>query len=268
MGVNVPHLARIHLFPVKSMEPVTVEQARVLKSGALEDDRLLAFFDAEGRFVNGKRCPAIHKLRAAFDPEMRTLRLAVHHADREAIFHIDREREAVQQWLSEYFGFAVFLKENQAGGWPDDTDSPGPTLISAATLREVAGWFAGLSVEQVRVRFRTNLEIECPEPFWEDRLYGPVGVPMQFRIGDVLVDGINPCQRCVVPPRDPATGQTYPDFANTFRKRREQTLPPWAERSRFNHFYRLAINTRIPSGQTGKVIRVGDEVTVLSPITR
>ena len=23
-------------------------------------------------------------------------------------------------------------------------------------------------------------------------------------------------------------------------------LPPWAERSRFNHFYRLAVNTRAP----------------------
>ncbi|HSZ59017.1 MAG TPA: MOSC N-terminal beta barrel domain-containing protein [Tepidisphaeraceae bacterium] len=265
MGIDVPHLARILLFPIKSMEPVAVEQARVLKGGSLENDRVLAFFDAEGKFVNGKRCPAVHKLRAAFDPAMRTLRLAVPETEREATFHVDRERQAMEQWLGEYFGFTVFVKENRAGGWPDDTDSPGPTLISSATLREVAGWFGGLSVEQVRLRFRTNLEIECPEAFWEDRLYGPPGICVRFRIGDVLIDGVNPCQRCAVPPRDPATGQPYADFANTFRTRREQTLPLWAERSRFNHFYRLAINTRIPAGQTGKVLRVGDDVAVIGP---
>ena len=87
---------------------------------------------------------------------------------------------------------------------------------------------------------------------------------MRFRIGDCLFDGSNPCQRCVVPPRDPATGESYPDFAKIFVERREQTLPAWAERSRFNHFYRLAINTLVPPDQTGKVLRLGDKVEILS----
>jgi len=39
-------------------------------------------------------------------------------------------------------------------------------------------------------------------------------------------------------------------------------LPPWADRSRFNHFYRLVMNTRISSAQAGKLLRVGDEVEV------
>jgi uncharacterized protein len=40
-------------------------------------------------------------------------------------------------------------------------------------------------------------------------------------------------------------------------------LPTWAERSRFNHFYRLAINTIVPADQAGKIIRVGDEIEVV-----
>ena len=256
----MPTLARILLFPIKSMEPVSVQEARVLKSGALEHDRTIGLFDADGKFVNGKRVPAIHHLRARFDPLLRTVNVSVPRANRAGEFHLDRDRPALEAWLAEHFGFPVFVKENALAGWPDDTDSPGPTLISTATLQAVASWFPGLSVEQTRVRFRTNLEIDAPSEFWEDRLYGPSGTSVRFRIGDVEFEGINPCQRCVVPPRDPATGESYPDFSPTFRRRREQTLPPWADRSRFNHFYRLAINTRIPATEAGKVLRVGDRV--------
>ena len=258
------YLARILLFPVKATQPVEAPQARVTRSGALEHDRVLALFDSDGKFVNGKRVPAVHKLRAAYDPPLRTLRLGVPEAGREGTFHLDRDRQALHEWLAEHFGFPVFIRENVAGGWPDDTDASGPTLISTATLRLVASWFPGLSVEQTRLRFRTNLEIDGVEPFWEDRLCGPAGAVVRFRIGDVLIDGVNPCQRCVVPPRDPSSGESYPDFSNTFRARRERTLPPWAERSRFNHFYRLAINTRVPSDQAGKVLAVGDRVEVLA----
>ena len=84
-----------------------------------------------------------------------------------------------------------------------------------------------------------------------------------FRIGGVTIHGVNPCQRCVVPPRDPETGEAIPDFSPIFRTKREETLPAWAARSRFNHFYRLAVNTRVPESEVGKVLRVGDEVRLL-----
>jgi uncharacterized protein len=43
---------------------------------------------------------------------------------------------------------------------------------------------------------------------------------------------------------------------------RRSILPLWATSSRFTHFYRLAINTRIAHGQRG-TIRIGDEVEIL-----
>jgi uncharacterized protein YcbX len=152
--------------------------------------------------------------------------------------------------------------EQPEGGFPDDTEAPGPTLISTATLAAVAGWFPTLSVESLRRRFRTNLEFTTAEPFWEDRLFGPAGSLVKFRIGEVTLAGTNPCQRCVVPTRDPETGEIYRRFTPEFSKRRELSLPDWAEASRFNHYYRLAVNTRGVDCPPNARIRVGDEIGI------
>ncbi len=42
----MPRLARIVIYPVKSLDGVALEQARQLPSGALEHDRQWAIFDA------------------------------------------------------------------------------------------------------------------------------------------------------------------------------------------------------------------------------
>src|SRR5581483_2540325 len=102
------------------------------------------------------------------------------------------------------------LVENLVNGFPDDLNAPGPTVISTATLRTVASWFPGLTVDDMRLRFRANLEIDGVEPFWEDRLYGEQGESVTIRIGRVTIEGVNPCQRCVVPTRDPSTGHIVP----------------------------------------------------------
>ena len=86
---------------------------------------------------------------------------------------------------------------------------------------------------------------------------------MDFQIGEVQFEDGNPCQRCVVPTRDPVTGAVYPAFPEIFARQRQRTLPPWAQRSRFDYFYRLSVNTNIPADQTGKVLHVGDKVKCL-----
>ncbi len=54
------HLARINIYPVKSLDPQTVEQTIVLPGGALAHDRRFAIRDRQGEFVNAKRTPAAH----------------------------------------------------------------------------------------------------------------------------------------------------------------------------------------------------------------
>jgi uncharacterized protein len=258
----LPSISSISIYPVKSMEPVLLPEVRVLRSGALEGDRGFAFFDSEGKFINGKRNAKVHLLRTQYDFFTGELSLGRAETGLTAMFHVDRQRPELEVWLTEYFGIPVSLRRNGEVGFPDDLDCPGPTVISTATLSEVGSWF-GLDTQQMRLRIRANIEIGDVPPFWEDRLYGVKDSLVRFRIGDCLFDGNNPCQRCVVPPRDPFTGINNPEFAKIFAKKRQETLPEWAERSRFNHFYRLAVNTKVPADQAGKNIHVDDELEVL-----
>ena len=89
------------------------------------------------------------------------------------------------------------------------------------------------------------------------------GEDVLFRVGKVVLAGTNPCQRCVVPTRDTQTGEAWPRFVSTFTQQRQATLPAWAESSRFDHFYRLAVNTRLARGRGG-MIHVGDAVEVMA----
>jgi hypothetical protein len=261
----VPFLARITIYPVKSLDGQDVDAAAVLPAGALEHDRRFALVDGSGRFVNGKRTALVHGVRSHFDPRSRTLELGPRDGDGRRSFHVDADRVALHAWLTGHFGFPVRVVEEAAAGLPDDADAPGPTVLSTATLGEVARWFPGLDAGEVRRRFRANLELGDVGPFWEDRLFAEPGRVVRFRIGAVDFEGVNPCQRCVVPGRGSMTGEPIPGFAKTFAERRGQALPPWATASRFDHFYRLAVNTR-SAGPGGGTIRVGDEVTVLNVV--
>ncbi len=253
------HLARILIYPVKSLPPADVAEARVLPGSGLAGDRQFAIFNGSEEVVNGKRCERIHHLQSEFSFADRRLQLwsDMPPAARQA-FDLTADRTAADHWLTAWFGEPVHLRENAAVGFPDDTLAPGPTVISTATLAAVADWF-GLSLDEVRRRFRANLEIGGGEPFWEDRLYGPEGQPVPFRIGEALLAGMNPCQRCAVPTRDSRTGRADARFAKQFASHRAATLPAWADKSRFDHFYRLAVNTRVLNEQPAR-LGVGDEV--------
>jgi uncharacterized protein YcbX len=251
-------LVSIQVFPVKALDPLPVAQTTVLPTGALQQDRRFALVDAAGKFINGKRTPLVHHIRSSFDVEQHRLNLNIDGNNR--TFHMEADRATLVAWLSEYFSLPVQVVEDRQNGFPDDLNAPGPTVISTATLETVASWFPRLTVAEARARFRANLEVGGVEPFWEDHLYARMGEVVGFRVGGVLFEGVNPCQRCVVPSRDPQTGEAIPGFTRTFTQRREETLPSWATACRFDHFYRLAVNTRLADGQAGGVIRVGDEV--------
>jgi uncharacterized protein len=250
-----PKIDRLTIFPIKSLDGVAVEQATVLASGALAHDRRWTLVDAQGNFVNAKRHAHIHAIRAQFDMAELTVKLS---APRMSDGQFSLSATGLNDWFSEYFGFKVTLTENTVMGFPDDTDSPGPTIISEASLTTIASWYPGMSVAEARSRLRTNIEITNVSAFWEDQLF--THNPQSFAIGDVQFLGINPCQRCVVPTREATTGIANKGFQKTFGMQRSATLPEGVDRSRFNHFYRAAVNTRIPATESGKVLRVGDVV--------
>ena len=256
-------VSRIQIYPIKSLDATVLQEATMLPSGALEFDRTWALFDTNGKFVNGKRYASIHRLRSNVDLKRRMLSICEggELLPDAATFSLDEDRGEIESWLRPYFGFPVELKTNGDVGFPDDTNSPGPTIISVATLQEIARWF-DLPAGQLRARFRTNIEIDGVPAFWEDRLFGAPSTVVKFAIGNAVLDGINPCQRCIVPTRDPISGREDKEFARRFAELRRETVPAWADKSRFNHFYRAAINTR-RSSHGDNLIRIGDRIRVL-----
>jgi uncharacterized protein len=254
-----PFVARIDLYPLKAFDTVTVETAVVLPSGALEGDRRWAFVDGQGRFVSGKLFPETHRFRTRIDPDASTAVFDNRH------FRLTGDVTPLEDWMSERLATPVRLRENPTTGFPDDTDAPGPTLIATATLDAVAGWF-DLTLDQARARFRANIEIGGVPAFWEDGYYGGT-----CRIGAVAAgpDGagvalilVNPCARCAVPSRDARTGEPIAGFQKRFAEQRRATLAPGVDLTPFDHYYRLAVNTRLVPRSIGGAIRVGDPVYV------
>jgi uncharacterized protein YcbX len=256
-------LARITIYPIKSLDGINVDRATLLGSGALEHDRQFAIRDRSGDFLNGKRTDAVHGLRLSADLGRRAITLSVADDSQGSCFHLDADRRALEDWLRRYFEFEgpLELAENRSSGFPDDTEAPGPTIVSTATLEAVARWF-DLPLDETRRRFRANLEIGGVEPFWEDRLFAEPDQVVRFLIGNLSLEGTNPCQRCSVPGRDSLSGAVTPSFAKRFAERRKSALPQAAAVSRFDHFYRLAVNTR-PLGGEGGAIRLGDLIQVV-----
>jgi MOSC domain-containing protein len=257
------HLSGIQLHPIKGIDPVQVKEARIGPGGGLELDRAWALYSADGQWINGKRTAAIHLIRAAYAPDLRSVTLSVP-TERGGIptktFDFPGGSADAAQWFSSFFDQPVTVRYS-AEGFPDDTVANGPTIISTASLDAAASWFPGLTCADMRLRFRTTLEIDGVQPFWEDQLFASDKKDfVRFRIGDVHFEGSNPCARCPVPPRNPHTGAEFPGFQKRFTEQRRTTLPSWSPLERFDHYYRMATNSRVAPSEAGKLLRVGDSL--------
>lgn len=265
-------LANIRLHPIKGLDPVSVPEARIGPNGGLQFDRVWVLFTVDGKWINGKNNPEIHHIRAEYDPQVSSVTLQAdgsaangRKAGRAAAlnpiklaFPSDFDRAAA--WFSEYFCQTVIVRHIPEGA-PDDGLAPGPTIVSTASLQSVCDLFPGVELNEARERFRTTLEIDGVPAFWEDQLFGEnENYVVRFKIGEVAFEGSNPCARCPVPPRNPRTGEELIGFQKKFSQMRRTQLPSTSPRERFDHFYRMATNTRVPSTEQGKLLRVGDAI--------
>jgi uncharacterized protein YcbX len=253
-------IERLRVYPVKGLDGVELDAARIREGGTLEFDREFALFDAEDRVVNGKWTDRVHELDTQFDPGTATLRVETPAGERESFdLGSGAGRETAAAWFSEDFGGDLTLDRDGEVGHVDRPDM-GPSVISTATLEEVASWFEEMSVESARRRLRANVEISGVPAFWEDRLVGSDAPTIEAE--GVRIEGVTPCARCVVPSRDPDTGEPLEGFRQRFLEKRRETFPEWADRDAFDHFYSLMVISRVTEGR-GETLRVGDPVEVV-----
>ncbi|MCY1127436.1 MOSC domain-containing protein [Frigidibacter sp. RF13] len=119
-----------------------------------------------------------------------------------------------------------------------DTDYPSVSLISLASNRALG---AAMGTDLSPKRWRANIWAEGLEPFLEPDLVG-----RRLRVGEVLLDVVEPIERCLATTTNPETGVRDAD-----------TLA--ALRARFGH-QNFGLYARVIEGGT---IREGDQIAVL-----
>ena len=258
-------LARIRVHPIKALDPEELDRVRISPVGGLTGDRTYAIRDPAGEYVNGKLTDAVHHLSTDVDLDAGSVTIGVRGAGGASSFHLDRDRDALAAWLSAYFGFDVGIESAPGGELSDssvlDDRASGATVVSTGTLETVASWFPDVDVESVRSRFRSNLEVDGVPPFWEDRLVGDGGE--RFEIGGVVFDAVKPVYRCVVPTRDPDTGERTEGFRERFIEKRAETFPEWADPAAFDHLYALTTLATPDDSSRGETVAVGDDVELV-----
>lgn len=263
----MPTISSIAVYPIKALDPVSRRRVSITDIGGLAGDRIYGVVDTDGEYVNGKRTADVYRLDATVHLDTDRVELRVHGEDVASEFHLEDDRAALEAWLSEYFGTAVELEAGVGGGQTDsvvygDGTNAGPTVVSAATVREVASWFDDISPEEMCLRLRPNLVVDGVPPFWEDGLVAGGG--RDFRVGEVTLEGVTSVPRCAVPEHDPHTGERHEDFRTTFVRKREETLPGWIDPAVLDgNLFSLTVVARIPESERSGELAVGDQIQLM-----
>lgn len=275
-----PVVSALRIYPIKSLCPVSVERLELTSAGIVYD-REWAIIDAQGRYVNAKRCLGIHRVRLLSFLPPSTIRLAGRlpesPMDTEVSFDIANDAASAAAWLSRVLGLpGLELRRSSVGGFSDDPRIDGPTIVSEASLAVVASWLGpSPHVDDLLERFRPNIVVRGVPPFWEDAAvptHNSRGVAIAAGPTARLV-GVAPVHRCVVPSRAPASrgagvaGTAMPGFEAAVVAGRAAALPPWspAHRIRAVGGYHLATATVIVAPGSlyiGDSLRLGEEIPV------
>lgn len=262
MEIN-PVVNRITIYPVKSLDGVSLQKAQVGNGGSLVHDREYAIIDRNGKYVKGKNNDLVYLLRSAIDLDNNIISFRHENETTWDHFHLQNDKDAIDEFLSSFFKMPVALHKNTMGEFLDIPVKSGVTVLSTSSLNEVSNWFNNMDIEETRKRFRATIELTVVPAFWEDKLFFEEGTAIEFKIGDVTLQGISPRARCSVPTRHPETGEIIHGFQKSFANQRTANLPQWSTLDDYGHGYYLSVDCYIPPSQFGKWIFVGDEVKII-----
>ncbi len=253
-------IERLRIYPVKGFDGIELETSTVTPGGTVVGDREFALFDTDGEVMNGKRTACIHDLSTEYNPATGELAVETPAGEyREFALRDEDERARASTWFSDFFDVELSLERDKELGFVDRREM-GPSVISTATLEEVASWFEEMTVHGARRRLRANVEVSGVPAFWEDRFVGEEAPA--FDVDGVRFEGVTPCGRCVVPERHPDTGEPIGEFKETFLEKREETFPEWADWEAFDHYFTVMLIASIPEQFRDGKLAVGDAVTV------
>jgi len=260
-----PYISKIRIYPVKSLDPIEVEEAEIgIRS--LKHDRTFAMLANDGRFINGKRTGRVNQLKTEYDLEENLIHLTPRSGGATNTFELKEGNKKLNEYLELFFEMKLNLLHRTKGELMDIPGTSSVTVVSEASLQSLQNDFSDKTLEDIRLRFRTNIEISGVDAYWEENLFSTPGIGMKFLVGDVEMVGVSPRARCNVPPRNPLTGETDKTFVKKMIASRNNSLPEESKLPLYGNSYHLTVNTYVPESQQGKVIKLGDPVRILEPV--
>ncbi|KEA65727.1 Flavodoxin reductases (ferredoxin-NADPH reductases) family 1 [Marinobacterium lacunae] len=220
-----PVLSELFIYPVKSGAPISLPSAWVETRGLAMDRRFMVC-DPEGRFITAREEPRLLKLISTLVHDGLILSapgklpIYLHYQDiRDQRQDVQvwndivagkRVPESVDQWLGDYLEQPVHLIYNDpdsyrvAGRTPERpvlfADGYPLLLTNEDSLQAIRD--EGVSNIEMR-RFRPNVVIKGVQAWAEDSW-------RRIAIGEVELELVKPCERCVLITRDPLTGEKHP----------------------------------------------------------
>lgn len=259
-------IAKLRIYPIKSLGPVELETAEV-GIHSLKGDRVFAMVDRDGRYLNGKRTNRVNQLQADYDLAGGLVRLSEKGSNEQRSFRLEAGNAALDDYLSNFFGIEQNLVQDSRGSFMDIPMESSLTVVSENSLQALQRDLERHSLENLRLRFRTNVELKGVPAYWEESLFQEPGIGMRFRIGDVEMIGISPRARCNVPPQDPMTGAMDTGFVRNMIAGRNRSLPPDSKLLDFGRStYFLTVNVFLPESEAGKRLQLNDELKILDPV--
>ena len=232
-------------WPVKSLGGEALAAARLDWRG-LGGDRAYALLDQRegrgGRWLTVRQAPGMLAWSAAY-PEAPDDRLDPADPPPPTLRGPDGrvwgwDDPGLEGALADDLGLAV-RRHRDLGGQQDLQAS---VLVTTEASRRALTDALGRPVELRRFRTNLHLELDAP-PFAEQRWEGG-----RLQVGEVTLDLLNPCARCVIPTRDPDDQSRWPELLR------------WLHRSNGALF---GVNARVV---TAGSVRAGDRVTVTEPL--
>ncbi len=249
---TIGNIKSIWIYPIKSLDGTEVNESKLNKGGGLVNDRVFALKDLKGEYINAKNKPEIIKIRTKYDLNNQLISLSL--GDSDLKFSLEDDKRLIEEWFSDYVNKKVQLDKNENIGFPDDTERSGPTVYSYQSLQLVQSWFPDLSIEEIRRRFRGNIELNADkEGFWEDELLNSDKEPGHFQINDLDFKAIKPCPRCPVPSRDSISSEIYSGFQKRFTKMRQEHYAKERDNKLYPHYYMFALNTIVTNPDKGLI---------------
>jgi uncharacterized protein YcbX len=212
-------LVKLWRWPVKSMRGEPMGALRVDDRGAGGDRTHALLHEHKGarRPLTAREAPRLLAWHAAYpfnrdgglDPEHPPFAIVTAPNGQVYRWGDPRLRAALEDDL----GRPVELTRNVRG----IQDLPRTLLVtSEATLRALGGELGG--PVDLR-RFRPNLHLEMDAPAWAELAWE--GAELAFS-GGVRLRLLHPCERCVIPTRDPDTQAKWPGLLKHLAARHEQ----------------------------------------------